>query len=81
MLIKGDKAEALNLKTGLGASKFIDEAIDAETEYVYIPGAFTNSVVADISPKKLKQGAIYPKRSYKDFYQCNGLGSLCKQRI
>ena len=54
MLIKNGKLEKLDLKTGLGASKFIDDAIDEDTEYVYIPGAFTNSVIADIHPLKLK---------------------------
>lgn len=79
LLIKGDKAEALNLKTGLGASKFIDEAIDAETEYVYIPGAFTNSVVADISPKKLKQVRFILKDPTKIFINVMDWGQLCKR--
>lgn len=45
----------LNLLTGLGAAREIDQAIDEDTRYVYIPGAFTNSVISDISLKKLKQ--------------------------
>ena len=53
MLIKGDRAEKLDLLTGLGGSRFIDEAIDKDTEYVYIPGALTNSVIADIHPSRL----------------------------
>lgn len=55
LIVKGDKAEPLDLTTGLGASRFIDEAIDEETDYVYIPGALTNSVIADIHPAKLKR--------------------------
>lgn len=45
----------LDLLTGLGAAREIDQAIDEDTRYVYIPGAFTNSVISDISLKKLKQ--------------------------
>ena len=52
---KEGKINKLNLKTGLGSSRFIDDAIDENTRYVYIPGAFTNSVIADIRPDKLKQ--------------------------
>ncbi len=46
--------EALDLKTGLGSGRFINEAIDDETRYVYIPGAFTGSIIADIDPAKFK---------------------------
>ena len=67
LLIKGDRAEALDLKTGLGGRRFIDEAIDEDTEYVYIPGAFTNSVICDISPKKLKQVRFILKDPTKIF--------------
>jgi hypothetical protein len=54
MLIKGEKIQILDLKTGLSAGRFLDEAIDDETEYVYIPGALTRSVIADIHPQKMK---------------------------
>jgi hypothetical protein len=54
MLIKGNKIETLDLKTGLSAGKFLDEAIDEDTEYIYIPGALTNSVISDIHPLKMK---------------------------
>jgi hypothetical protein len=56
MLLDEDgKISKLSLKTGLGSSRFIDDAIDEKTRYIYIPGAFTNSVIADIRPDKLKQ--------------------------
>ena len=45
----------LDLATGLGSSRLINDAISDETKYVYIPGAFTNSVIADIQPDKLKK--------------------------
>lgn len=54
MLIKGDKIEALDLKTGLSAGKFLDAAIDEDAECIYIPGALTNSVISDIHPSKMK---------------------------
>ena len=47
-----DKDIELNLKTGLAASSFIDEAIDGDTSHVYIPGALTASVISNINPKK-----------------------------
>lgn len=67
MLLKEGKLEKLNLKTGLGASRFIDEAIDDATEYVYIPGALTNSVIADIHPSKLKRVRFILKDPTKIF--------------
>ena len=45
----------LDLLTGLGAAKDIDQAISIDTKYVYIPGAFTHSVISDINVKKLRQ--------------------------
>ncbi len=56
MLVNEDgKIRKLNLITGLGAAKEINGAIDEDTRYIYIPGAFTNSVISDISLKNLKQ--------------------------
>lgn len=57
ILLVNEKGEIkkLDLLTGLGASREIDKAIEEDTKIVYIPGAFTNSVIADISLKKLKQ--------------------------
>jgi hypothetical protein len=48
------KARELDSKTGLAASNIIDEAIGEDTEYVYIPGAFTGSVIGGVNPKKLQ---------------------------
>ena len=52
---KDDEVEVLDLSTGLGASRYIDDSITEDTRYVYIPGAFTNSVIADIQPDKMKR--------------------------
>lgn len=79
LLVKGDRTIALDLKTGLGGSRFIDEAIDEETEYVYIPGAFTNSVICDISPKKLKQVRFVLKDPTKIFINAMDWGKLRKK--
>lgn len=43
----------LSARTGLGSGLLIDQAIDEHTRFVYIPGAFTESIVSGISPKKL----------------------------
>lgn len=45
----------LDLKTGLGAGRYLDQEIGPDTEMIYIPGAFTKSVVSDIHPAKRKQ--------------------------
>ncbi|MBO4992252.1 MAG: hypothetical protein J6E42_08875 [Firmicutes bacterium] len=68
MLIDKDgTVTKLDLATGLGSSRFIDSEIDESTEYVYIPGAFTNSVIADINPKKLKRITFILKNPTKIF--------------
>lgn len=68
MLISSDgKVNKLDLATGLGSSRFIDDEIDDDTEYVYIPGAFTNSVIADINLKKLKRVKFILKNPTKIF--------------
>ena len=68
MLIdRNGKVKKLDLATGLGASRFIDDEITEETEYVYIPGAFTNSVIADINLKKLKRVKFILKNPTKIF--------------
>lgn len=68
MLIgKDGEVRKLDLATGLGAARYIDDEIDDNTEYVYIPGAFTNSVIADINPKKLKRVKFILKNPTKIF--------------
>lgn len=48
------KVKKLDLVTSLGGAKYIDKAIEEDTKYVFIPGAFTLSVVDGISSMKLK---------------------------
>jgi hypothetical protein len=52
LILSGEKITVLDRKTGLGAGKFLDGEIKDDTEYIFVPGAFTQSVFADISPKK-----------------------------
>lgn len=67
MLVKKNKLEVLDLKTGLSAGKYLDEAIDEETDYVYIPGALTKSVIAEIHPSKMKKVEFILKDPTKIF--------------
>lgn len=55
LMIDGEEARLLNRSTGLGAGKFLDGEINENTGYIFVPGAFTQSVIADINPKKLRQ--------------------------
>ena len=66
-LIKDGKLVTLNRSTGLGAGKFLDAEIDDTVTHVYVPGAFTHSVVADINPKKLKHITFVLKDPTKIF--------------
>lgn len=61
------KARILDLKTGLAASRFLDDEITDESEYIFIPGALTNSVIADINPEKLKRVKMILKDPTKIF--------------
>ena len=76
---KDGKVKKLDLATGLGASRFIDDEIDENTEYVYIPGAFTNSVIADINPKKLKSVRFILKNPTKIFLSAMDWGRWRKR--
>lgn len=69
----------LDLVTGLGAARDIDEAITEDTTHVYIPGAFTNSVISDISPKKLKQVQFVLKDPTKIFINPMDWGKFRKK--
>lgn len=65
---RDSKISTLDINTGLGASKYIDEAIGENTEYVYIPGAFTQSVISHIDPNKLKQITFILKDPTRIFF-------------
>ena len=69
----------LDLVTGLGAAREIDDAIEDDTKYIFIPGAFTNSVVADISTKHLRQVEFILKDPTKIFINTMDWGQLRKR--
>lgn len=80
MLVDGDgKIRKLDLITGLGAAKEINGAIDEDTRYIYIPGAFTNSVISDISLKNLKQVQFVLKDPTKIFVNAMDWGLFRKK--
>jgi hypothetical protein len=66
-IIRKSGREELDLMTGLGAGRFLDEAIDDDAEWVYIPGAMTQSVIGDIHPAKLKKITFILKDPTKIF--------------
>lgn len=53
-IVRDGEAALLDAATGLGAGKLLDNEIDDHVTHIYIPGAFTRSVIADIAPKKLR---------------------------
>lgn len=80
MLIdKAYKVQFLDLKTGLNASRFLDEVIDETASFVYIPGALTQSVVADIHPFKFKSIQFIVKDPTKIFIETNPWQQLVKR--
>lgn len=79
MLVRGNEMEILDLKTGLLAGKFLDEAIDGETDYVYIPGALTSSVISDIHPAKMKKTEFILKDPTKIFIDAMNWQQLRKK--
>ncbi|MBF1177359.1 MAG: hypothetical protein HXL97_03480 [[Eubacterium] sulci] len=76
---KSGEVKKLDLLTGLGAARHIDEAIEEDTEFVFIPGAFTNSVISDMSTKKLKQVRFVLKDPTKIFINPMDWGRLRKR--
>lgn len=79
IIFSGEKMNQLDLKTGLGASRIINDAIDENVDHVYIPGALTSSVIADIHPKKFKKVKFVLKDPTKIFIDSIKWGQLKKQ--
>ncbi|MEG0919062.1 MAG: hypothetical protein RSA49_01525 [Anaerovoracaceae bacterium] len=80
-LIGSESFCVLDLKTGLNGSRTINDEILEDTEYVYIPGAFTKSVIADISPKKIKQVTFILKDPTKIFIDAISFPQLLKKGL
>lgn len=81
MITGGGGIRILDAGTGLGAGKFLDGQIDARTECIYVPGAFTQSTVADISPKKLKNVTFVLKDPTKIFIDPVSWGRFKKKGL
>lgn len=81
MIVSGDSVNVLDRKTGLGAGRFLDGEIDELTDYIYVPGAFTQSVVADINPRKLKNVTFVLKDPTKIFIDDLLWGQLRKKGL
>lgn len=81
MITGGGDVRILDLTTGLGAGKFLDGQINESTEYIYVPGAFTQSVVADINPRKLKKITFVLKDPTKIFIDSVSWGQLRKKGL
>ena len=80
MLVNADgSVRKLDLVTGLGAAKELNGVIDEDTRYIYIPGAFTNSVVSDISLRNLKQVQFVLKDPTKIFVNAMDWGIFRKK--
>lgn len=74
-------ARVMELKTGLVAGRFLDEAMEDCQQYVYIPGAFTKSVIGDINPKKIKKTTFVLKDPTKIFIDSISWNQLVKKGL
>lgn len=79
VVIRNGKGYELQQSTGLGAGRYLDSEIDDETTHIFVPGAFTNSVVEDINPKKLKGITFVLKDPTKIFIDKTTWGRLRKR--
>ena len=82
-IVRDGKAVQLNISTGLGAGKLLDNAIDDKATHIFVPGAFTQSVVADIDRRKLKNVTFVLRDPTKIFIDKTSWGKLkrCGLRV
>lgn len=78
-LIADGRAKTLNLATGLGSGKFLQQEMSDETEYIYMPGAFTKSVIADMGNAELKKTHFVLKDPMKIFFDAVSWHQLMKK--
>ncbi|MDO4484982.1 MAG: hypothetical protein Q4C46_00145 [Bacillota bacterium] len=81
MMIGGQDARLLDRKTGLGAGKYLDGEIDEDTRYIFVPGAFTQSVIADINPARLRQVTFVLKDPTRIFIDSVSWSQLRKKGL
>ena len=76
--VRDGEAVQLNITTGLGSGKLLDNAIDDKVTHVFVPGAFTQSVVADIDRRKYKSTTFVLRDPTKIFIDKAAWGKLRK---
>lgn len=81
MLIENGQSRKLDLKTGLGAGRYLDQEITENTEAVYIPGAFTKSVIEEIHPAKRKAVTFILKDPTKIFLDAVSWQQMVKRGL
>ena len=79
LIIKGSEAEALDVKTGLGRGREINEALTEDVDYVYIPGALTEGMIRDLDSSKFKRTEFIIKDPTKIFVDAVNWNKLKKK--
>ena len=78
-LISGGEIRQLDLETGLGAGRYIDEEIDDSVDACFIPGALTESIINAIAPEKLRRTKFILKDPTKIFIDSVNWRKLVKK--
>lgn len=78
-LIEKDRVLDMDLATGLMAGKFLDQAVGQDTQFIYVPGALTQSVISDIHPSKLRKLTFVLKDPTRIFIGSTPWQQLCKK--
>ena len=78
-VVKGDEIHPLDLNTGLGAGRYINEALEDDVRICYIPGALTESIIKAIEPEKFKRVKFVLKDPTKIFIDAINWKQLAKK--
>jgi len=78
-VVKGDEIYSLDLNTGLGAGRYINEALEEDVKACYIPGALTESIIKAIDPEKFKRVKFILKDPTKIFIDAISWKQLVKK--
>ena len=79
MVVKNGSEIELEVKTGLDAGNILDDFIDKDTEYVYIPGALTSGVISGVHPGKFRDVVFVVRDPTKIFLTSNEWNVLKKK--
>ena len=77
----GIRSRTYEGKTGLRASRFLDEELKDCTRFIYLPGALTSGVIEDIHPGKLKNLTFVLKDPTKIFIESHSWQQWCKKGL